>query len=177
MPLLILSGFIFFILLLRLTGKRADRENKKLCFIDRVPNDLHFLISACIIAFLSIIIYNLFADSVLDEYIYSILLFDWVALFPLGYLILVYAVFTEWLSSVIRIKRAGHSYFKNTLIFKAIMLLIKIIKSLAKCLSYKPKAAKIRFSIIIALYLIINAFIGGIGLALLWDFSPLTIFN
>ncbi len=167
---------IFFILHLRLTGKRADGEDKKLCFIDRVPNDLHFLISACIIAFLSIIIYNLFADSVLDEYIYSILLFDWVVIFPIAYLVLVYAVFTEWLSSVIRIKRAGYSYFKNTLIFKAIMLLIKIIKSLAKCLSYKPKAAKIRFSIIIALYLIINAFIGGIGLALLWDFSPLTIF-
>lgn len=171
----IILFFIFLIIFLRLVGKYSV-ENKKLCFIDKIPNDLHFALSIGLVIALSVLVFNLYAYTVLGEYVYSILLFDWVILVPFAYIIAVYTIFTEWLSSVIRIKRAGHSYFKNTLIYKAIMLLIKIIKSLAKCLSYKPKAAKIRFSIIIALYLIINAFIGGIGLALLWDFSPLTIF-
>lgn len=172
----IIMCLIFLIIWLKLVGKHAKDEKAKTCFIDKIPNDIHFLLSFGIIAGLTIGIFTLWAFEFSDMFWYSTLLTEWESLLSYGYLVLVFCVFTEWLSSVVRIKRVGQKYFRNTLIFKLLGLIKKIILKLAKCLSYKPKAVKIRFAIVFALYLLVNVTLFILGFICSWDFPIATIF-
>ncbi len=172
----IILFLIFFIILLRLVGKHGGDGKEKTGFVNKIPNDLHFVFSAGVVIALSVLIFNLYAYTVLGEYIYSILLFDWVILVPFAYIILVYAIFTEWLSSVIRVKRAGQKYFKNTLIYKVFRLIKKVIMKLVKSLSYKPKAVKIRFAFLFALYLLVNLALVFFTVAFAFDLLVLSLF-
>ena len=55
-------------------------------------------------------------------------------------------------------------------------LIKKIILRLVKSFGYKPKAVKIRFAVIFALYFLVNAALIIIGFVFLWDFPLATIF-
>ena len=167
---------IFLIIWLKLIGKRPSGENGKTYFIDKIPNDIHFLLSFGIIAGLTFGIVTLWLYEFSGVFLYSTLLLEWEALLSFTYIGLVFCVFTEWLSSVIRIKRAGRKYFKNTLIYKVFRLIKKIILRLVKSFGYKPKAVKIRFAVIFALYFLVNAALIIIGFVFLWDFPLATIF-
>ncbi len=167
---------VFLVLWLRLVGKHSGIETVKTCFIDKIPNDIHFLLSFGIIGALTWGIVTFCAYELTDEFLYSVLLMEWEALLPLSYLFIVICVFTEWLSSVVRIKRAGQKYFRNTLIYKVFRLIKKVIMKLVKCLGYKPKAVKIRFVIVFALYLLVNVALFILGFICSWDFPIATIF-
>lgn len=158
---------IFFIILLKLAGKRPEAKKDKKCFIDKIPNDIHFVLSFGVITALTFGIFMLWTYIASDENLYSVLLMDWEAVVPFAYLVAVFGIFTEWLTSVIRIKRSGDSYFKNTVIYKLLRLFKRCAIKIINCFAYKPKAAKIRFSILFALYLLVNALLVGFAVFLL----------
>lgn len=172
----IIMCLVFLIIWLKLVGKHSKDEKVRICFIDKMPNDIHFLLSFGIIGGLTFGITTLWLYELSDVFLYSTLLLEWESLLSYAYIILVFCVFTEWLSSVTRIKRAGEKYFKNTVIYKVFGLIKKVILKLVKFLGYKPKAVKIRFVFIFALYLLINLALLILGGLFIWDFPPVTIF-
>ena len=162
----LLLVLVFFVLWMRIVGKYSDNNKTKRCFINKIPNDIHLLLSIVIIGGVTAGLVYLLSYVVSNEFIYSALLMDWEALVPLSYLVIVFLVVTEWLSSVIRGKRAGYKYFKNTVIFKLLRLLKRLIIRLVNCFTYKPKAIKVRIAILFALYFLVNAVLVGIGILL-----------
>ncbi len=162
----LLVALIFFVLWLRIVGKYSDDKKAKGCFINKIPNDIHFLLSIGIISGVSAGLVYLLSYVVSNEFIYSALLMDWEVLIPFSYFVIVFTVFTEWLSSVIRVKRAGYKYFKSTVIFKLLRLLKRLIIRLVNCFTYKPKAIKVRIAILFALYFLVNAVLVGIAILL-----------
>lgn len=172
----IIMCLAFLIIWLKLVGKHSVADKAKICFIDKMPNDIHFLLSFGIIGGLTFGIITLWLYELSDVFLYSTLLLEWESLLSYAYIILVFCVFTEWLSSVTRIKRAGEKYFKNTLIYKVFGLIKKVILKLVKFLGYKPKAVKIRFVFVFALYLLINLALLILGGLFVANFPPVTIF-
>ena len=173
---MLLLSVLFLIIWLRLVGKHSGEDKARICFVDKIPNDIHFLLSFGVIATVITVFCMLVTYDLSIEFWYCALLSRLEALLPLVALLLIFAFFTEWLASVVRIKRAGMKYFKNTVICKVFELIKKIILKLVKFLGYKPKAVKIRFVFIFALYLLINLALLILGGLFIWDFPPVTIF-
>ena len=82
-----------------------------------------------------------------------------------AFLVLCLAVITEWLSSIVRTKKAGESYFKNTVIYKLFKGIAKLLRKLIKVFEYKPKAFKLRFIILFAGYIFANVLIVSFAVA------------
>ncbi len=161
------------IIWLKLIGKRAKELKPVTSFIEKVPNDVHTLLSAGLIfglvsLYLGFILPNLLGDAIFVPNN------DIVAV-TCGAVCGCFIVFTEWLASVVRIKRAGERYFKNTLIYKVFCLLKRLVLKLLRCLMYKPKAVRLRLSILFAMYLLVNLALVFFGVAFSFDLPALSV--
>ncbi len=152
----LLVSVLFFILWLLITGKRPNSEKAKLFFIDKLPNDIHLVLSAGIITAFSYALVELF-----DDYIQVMEYTDRLNHFFSFYATFCFIILGEWIASVVRTKKAGESYFKNTVIYKFLELIFKIstklFKKLKKEFGYKPTSFKIRIVLAFIIYIIINA--------------------
>ena len=128
----------------------------KLLFIDKLPNDIHLVLSAGIITAVSCAMLELF-----DDYIQAMEYTDRLNHFFSFYATFCFIILGEWIASVVRTKKAGESYFKNTVIYKFLELIFKIstklFKRLKKEFGYKPASFKIRIVLAFVIYIIINA--------------------
>ena len=151
----LLISVLFFILWLLITGKRPNSEKTKLLFIDKLPNDIHLVLSVGIITAVSYAMLELF-----DIYIQAMEYTDRLNHFFSFYATFCFIILGEWIASVVRTKKAGESYFKNTVIYKFLKLIFKIstklFKKLKKEFGYKPTSFKIRIVLAFVIYVIVN---------------------
>ncbi len=139
-----LFSFVLFIIcvcvLIISCGYKQGKEGVSLCFIDKVPTDIHLEVSAGLMfgvfALMVWIYQDLVSWNTVGIRTYSMLL-------TVGYLILI-----EWIISVIRLKKAKQSWLKNSFLFKIALWLFKWIKRLVSKISsfisrplysYKPQ--------------------------------------
>lgn len=158
---LLVLFFIMLIIWLRLVGNRKDSEKPKTCFIEKIPNDLHTLLSCGALVGL----FSLYFGCFWYEY-------DGLTFYKTPdlviccfFLALCLTVITEWLSSVVRTKKAGESYFKNTLVYMLTKAVAKLFRKLIRVFEYKPQAFKIRFIILFAGYVLANVLIVSFAVA------------
>ncbi len=165
---LILS-VILLVLWLSLCGRKAEKEGVSTTRMDKIPNDVHFLLSFGIIAGLVVLVsfsvfqywHDLFFfEYKLEKFLYVLLL---VLLF------LCMAVFTEWLASVVRVIRSKNGYFKNTVIARVLNWFKKLFIKLIAVFSYKPKRIKIQTILLSVGYILLNIVLHIICISLLFD--------
>ncbi|MBQ7542102.1 MAG: HAMP domain-containing histidine kinase [Clostridia bacterium] len=121
-----LGTLFFFVTLLCLCGHKSGVEGITLSFIDRVPTDVHLLVSALLIlGCLGIFMRtaDLFDSSLWDtepiDYISEYYLrIGLIFALILSSLAGAFLVFLEWLTSTVRIKKAGRSFFRGFVIWK-----------------------------------------------------------
>ena len=147
----------FFIMLLCLCGHKAGADGITLSFIDRMPTDIHFLASWMAI-FLSAVLCIAAADHI--EMWRHATYADWeerlilFALLPAA-LCAVWLLFLEWLTSAVRVKKAGQSYFKRFVLWKIVPLLWKCVRFVFRkirqgVLYILEKPKKIRYVFLLA---------------------------
>lgn len=135
-----------------LAGRKGSEY--KTSKIDKVPNDLHFLVSGGLVAggfFLLVNSLYFYAKSLFSEAdIYSTLAEDMVAVvinsnmfMPLvcALAFAIFLVMSEWLTSVARQVKTHSGFFKNTLVY----MLIKCLVWLFKTVVAKPAKKGIAF--------------------------------
>lgn len=152
-------AFVFLIMLLRFCGHTNKQETPVTAKIDSLPTDIHFLISAGlsllgtfgILEILDISVWNYY-----NPYTYSFYCY----LATTGLFTVIWLILTEWLTSTVRIKRCGQSFFKRTLIAKFIKWICKksnILKNrIIKDFSYKPKKMQKLTIMFIIGYVVVN---------------------
>ncbi len=159
--MLILS-VVFLILLVLRCGYKNGCEGIKLSFIDKVPTDVHFIVSLCLAVSLPLLLVNLNYGVPNDllctaEFKYFAICCGAVASLFI----------TELVCSFARIKKSNQSIFKRTLIYKIAAFFAKVISKLINLLkkemAYKPKYFKFQVIIGFVAYLFINLSIIVIG--------------
>lgn len=137
---------ILLIIFLCLCGHKNSEEKCVTAFIDKFPTDLHFLLSfGCIagLVVLAVMIAAVVMESLSGNTDIYLMYAPWgiTALLTLSY-----ALFTEWLASTVRIKKAGQKYFSKMLITKLIFATGRLLKNLHQkskklldVFMYKPK--------------------------------------
>lgn len=143
---LILS-FILLIVFLCLCGHKKNDDDRQTALIDKLPTDIHFILSIGIVAGLTILGGWLgieLIESTTTMYLKIIQIYT--PFIVAGIFTLSYLFFAEWLSSTVRIKKAGQKFFAKMLISKVIFAIVKIfrkiwysIKVFIKSFGYKPK--------------------------------------
>ena len=140
-------------------GHRNDNDYPVLALIDKLPTDIHFILTFGLITAGVLGIYALFGslwyDSP-DPYKNLILLgFIFTAIATLCWLL-----FTEWVLSTARIIKCGYSFIKRTLLVKFADRICKSFKKLkykiTEVLSYKPKILTTKTIIAVTGYVGIN---------------------
>lgn len=154
--------FVMLIIWFMLIGNNSKHPKPVTSFIEKVPNDIHTALSAGAI-FGLVFLFGEFIEGFYYDNDVLIPTNDHIVI-TCAFLILALIVLTEWLASVVRTKKAGESWFKNTLIYKLIRGIIRLLKvfskkvtrRLVKEFSYRPKAYKTRFALLFAGYALMN---------------------
>lgn len=149
-------SLILLVLWLGICGRKADKDCVSTARIDKIPNDVHLLLSFGLIAFLSFGVYNFVYWNWHDLFFYEKRLEAFLYVLLFAYLFLSMTVLTEWLSSVVRVLRSKSGYFKNTFIARVLRCIKKLILKLKSVFCYKPKRVKIQTILISAGYVLIN---------------------
>lgn len=140
-------------------GHKNDFEYPVLALIDKVPTDIHFILSFGIIAAGCIFGYILINDTILtpsNPYeFFGIIKYAVTAIAVACWFLL-----SEWIASVARIKKCGYSFFKRTLIAKFVSWncrgFRKLKDKIIKVFSYKPKVLTAKAIIMVIGYAGIN---------------------
>lgn len=144
-------GVILLVFWLKSLGYKKGNTKPELYFIDKLPNDIHTILSLGLVA--------LFGGTV------GFLLIDFIENYGLGYQLYRYvfcasipilALLTEWLGSLVRQGKCGESIFKNSVIYKLFRVIFKACKKLFKMFKYKPEAFKIQVIFLFIAYAFIN---------------------
>ncbi len=150
-----------FVSWLSLVGIKNGVDEVKLSFADYLPTDIHLLGIGAIIYGLLVCLHDV--SNIGTEYFDSLIFTNDFKVFLIAVVVAFLVIISEWLSSVVRIKKAGKSFFKQTLIFMLLSLVIKgiviVIKKLAKIFEYKPRVFKWQFIAGCILFFLINALI------------------
>lgn len=164
--ILMLVSFILavsaLVCLLNLSGHKIGEDGIALSFIDKIPGDIHTVISGGIVAAICYAFYLLADYAVIREEA-EVLLYakKWVYLVFGSALAALWLVLAEWLCSLARIKKHYGSWVKTFIIYKALAWLFKKFKkffSLAGgIIKYKPGCfGKNKYRIFLAAVLLFN---------------------
>lgn len=164
--ILMLVSFILavsaLVCLLNLSGHKIGEDGIALSFIDKIPGDIHTVISGGIVAAICYAFYLLADYAVIREEA-EVLLYakKWVYLVFGSALAALWLVLAEWLCSLARIKKHSGPWVKTFIIYKALAWLFKKIKkffSLAGgIIKYKPGCfGKNKYRIFLAAVLLFN---------------------
>lgn len=164
--ILMLVSFILavsaLVCLLNISGHKIGEDGIALSFIDKIPGDIHTVISGGIVAAICYAFYLLADYAVIREEA-EVLLYakKWVYLVFGSALAALWLVLAEWLCSLARIKKHSGLWVKTFIIYKALAWLFKKIKkffSLAGgIIKYKPGCfGKNKYRIFLAAVLLFN---------------------
>ncbi len=158
---MLVIAVIMLVVWLRLNGRKAGSDKAKLSFIDKLPTDLHLAAVVGLYIFLYICMHDAldFGTEYFDSFIFT---HDFLVLISCAF-VLVFMIFTEWLSSVVRIIKAGESIIKKSLIYMILYKfccgIVYLFRKLKKLFEYKPKVFKWQVAVCCVLFFLINAFI------------------
>ncbi len=162
----LIISFILLIVFLCLCGHRTGDDDKTIAFIDKLPTDIHFILSIGIVAGLTVLggwITIEYLESTTENY--TRIMMHYAPLILGSIFTLSYLVFTEWLASTVRIKKAGQKFFAKMLIAKVVFSLGRLcrkiwrsIKNFIHAFGYKPKKMQ-RTIILLAVGYVLGNFI------------------
>ena len=112
---MLVVAVIMLVVWLRLNGRKAGSDKAKLSFIDKLPTDLHLAAVVGLYIFLYICMHDAldFGTEYFDSFMFTR---DFLVIISCAF-VLLFMIFTEWISSVVRIKKAGESLIKKSLIY------------------------------------------------------------
>ena len=161
----IVSAFIYLIIsimlliiLMCLCGHKNDETKPSTALTDKIPTDIHFILSAGItvgIAIAGLWLGNEMYDttSVMSlVYMYAPILL--ALIFTVSFLTL-----TEWLTSAARIRKSGEKFFSNMLIYRLVRFIARCIRKLThtiKQLCLRPEKLERRIVNYLILYIVGN---------------------
>lgn len=168
-----IKAVVFFILaaaalivMLNLSGHKRHIDGITLSFIDKVPGDVHFIVSAGLIA-AGCVGAAFLLDEMFDEY--NIKLFDEFSQPILLIAAVVWMLLTELIAGIVRTAKSDRAYFGNFLIVKLFKFLLNLIKKIfskigrsvkSSALRYRPKHFKRRIIALGALIAVVSPFFG-----------------
>lgn len=163
---LMLVGFVLSVLalvcLLNLSGHKVGEDGIALSFIDKLPGDVHTVISGGAIAAIIYPVFYFVDRAFLRESMDALLYAkNWIYLVSGTAFAVLWLIFSEWLCSLVRIKKHSHSWFKTFIIYKAVAWLFKKIKKffsrVGGIIKYKPGCfGKNKYRIFLVAVLLIN---------------------
>lgn len=185
--LFLIACLIFIILAAKGSGLGNSEEKVKLSFTDKLPTDIHFIVSAGLMFAL------LFGTFIAGTTYIGLPIFralEGLEYTPLPHVIgcILFAlsslVFTEWLCSTVRIKRAEKSWFGSFTIVRLIGFIFRKIKApvkkifcdIKRIFEYKPRQFKKKFFIQLAVYFIINLILLLAGGIFFWRLTVVSLF-
>lgn len=162
MAVALIVSIILIITFLCLCGRKNGEALPVTAYIDKLPTDLHFILSyGCIVGLT--VLTGWLGIEVLESNFYANLLLTYMPWILSALLTFSYMFFIEWLASVVRIKKAGQKFFAKMLLAKLIFaigrlfkLLWKKAKKLANIFKYKPKKMQKTIILIICGYVLGN---------------------
>lgn len=128
--------------LLALCGHKSGAEGIRLCRADKIPTDLHLLLSGSIDIALVYVFCNIFRRSLEMKYCWNGIWYSFsdtaarwemkcIALAGMALTAAAFVlVFLEWLTSVVRMKKAHESWFRHCVLWKIPVLLWKGAKKI-----------------------------------------------
>lgn len=156
-------GIILLAFWLKALGYKKGSTKPELYFIDKLPNDIHTILSFGLVALfggtVGYLLIDFIEDYGLDSQLYRYIFYASIPIL---------AVLTEWLGSLVRQGKCGESIFKNSLIYKLFRLIFKVCRKLFKMFKYKPKAFRIQVIFLFIAFLLVNL-IFGILTIVAWD--------
>lgn len=157
---------------LRLCGHKPNSDKADIALIDKIPNDIHFIVSFGLIV-LSAIGCLIFASEIFYDVFYkpkTVLAILMVAVVAVGMFL------TEWLSSVVRIAKSDKPFFQNITVVYIFKAFSKLFSKVRRELSYKPKKMRKRTLVCFAVYLLFNVILLTLAaLLIVGDYLPIGI--
>ncbi len=144
-------GIILLAFWLKSLGYKKGSATPNLYFIDKLPNDIHTILSLGLVALFGGTVGFLLIDFI-ENYGLDTQLFRYIFFAAIPVL----AILTEWLGSLVRQKKCGESILKNSLIYKIFRLIFKACRKVFKMFKYKPKAFKVQVIFLFIAYALIN---------------------
>lgn len=148
-------------------GNVNGYEGIKTSWIDKLPTDLHFVISCAIIFGLGYLMvfgcWNLIAESCIGvDY------FGWIVAAVVLIALAIWAVYTELWYSFIRVCKSDKKLYKNFLVWMLAVAIFRLMRKVFrkmkasaakvnKVISYSPRYFKRNIAITALLYIIVNA--------------------
>lgn len=172
----LLLSFIFLIAYLCLCGRKNSYDTPVTAYIDKLPTDIHFVLSFGIIAGLTALGFWIVTELVSNTSLSNLFIIYGPACIS-AILTVSYLFFAEWLASTVRIKKAGKKFFERMLISKLIFaigrmfrkLMLSVIKFFS-VLKYKPKKMQRTVILIVCCYVFGNLLLTLIA-CLFYDFG------
>lgn len=173
MFLLLVGAAILLFVLMCLCGHKNGILMPVTAFIDKLPTDLHFILSFGCIAGLSVLALYLVIEF-FEGAAYTNLMLIYLPGIISAMLTVSFLLFAEWLASVARIKKAGLKFFANMLFTKFIFafgriirkffrMTVSLFRKISVTLRYKPKKMHRSIILIICGYVLGNIAIIGIS--------------
>ncbi len=163
MCLSLIASVILLFIILCLCGHKNGEEKCVTAYIDKLPTDLHFILSFGCIAGLTTLAFMLLVFVLESRNGYADVFLTYIPWGISALLTFSYMFFIEWLASTVRIKKAGQKFFAKMLLAQLIFAtgrlfkkLRKITKKFANNLKYKPKTMQKRVILIICSYAFVN---------------------
>ena len=144
-------GIALLVLWLKSLGHKKGCAKPEIYFIDKLPNDIHTVLSIGLVALFGGTVGFLLIDFI-ENYGLTTNLFIYVFFAA----VFVLAILTEWLGSLVRQKKCGESICRNSLIYKLFRLIFRLCHKIFKMFKYKPKAFKIQVIFLFIAYAFIN---------------------
>lgn len=166
---LFILSLILLVLWLSLCGRKADKDGICTTRFDKIPNDIHFLVSFGLVSLLTFAVFSFVYYNWHDMFFFEKRLEKFLCFLLFVYLFMCMAVFTEWLSSVVRVVRSKSGYFKNTVIARVLRWFKKLFFKLKAVFGYKPKRVKIQTILLSVGYILLNVVLHLICISLLFD--------
>ncbi|MBO5065474.1 MAG: hypothetical protein J6D06_05095 [Clostridia bacterium] len=163
-----LLSLMLLVLWLRICGRKADKDLST-ARIDKIPNDIHLILSVGLIALLSYGVYNFVYLNWHDMFFFEKRLEKFLYFLLFVYVFICMAVFTEWLSSVVRVAGSKSGYFKNTVIARVWNWVKKLFFKLKAVFGYKPKRVKVQVILLSVGFILLNVVIHIICISLLFE--------
>ncbi len=154
----VILSFLFLVLLLMFCGHKNGYDRIKTTFIDKLPVDLHFIITII----LSLILPVFFLETNIGIG-YDIYPFEETKLYVCLSAAIFAIVFLEFFCSVARLKKSGQGIFKRTSVYMLSSFIVnyggKLKYKLKNEMAYKPTHFKVQVIFAILAYFLINLLI------------------
>ena len=170
----LIACFVFFIILLCITGKRNGTDEAVKAKIDKLPVDIHTILSAFLIAVCGYVFIELLSHYVWDYNIphtFALICYAGASLAVTAAML----IFTEWLTSLLRIRKCGERISSRFIIVKSVKSVFsgisRFFKNVRQSFLHQPRAVQKKTIAFIIGYILINLGIMGFAVIITFIFA------